>query len=429
VSKAPDKAWERTLAWLARAPEDAGAWNDLGALLRRDGHPKPALAAYARALAIDPLRSVTWSNRGNALADLDELDDAEASHRRAIELESERAGHWHNLAATLNEKGEFAAMRAVLDHTLQLDPARETARFDRALVCLRMGDYTQGWLDYESRWSKPGARRLEAVLPAWNGALRPGLRLLVRREQGFGDTLLGMRWLPELTARGVRVVMELKPELRRLFTQARYIEALWQEGEATTGIDAQVPLLSLPLLLGIDGVSTPPVRVDVPADARRKAEALLPSTCVRRIGIVWSGSLTFEGNRRRRAALDDFIRLGECGDIELLSLQKGPPQQELLKHPARLLVRDLAPALEDFADTAACLQRIDLLVMTDSSPAHLAGSLGTPVWNLLQRTPYWIYGTGGESTPWYPGMRLFRQGMDGEWKPVFAQVRRALGVG
>ena len=188
--------------------------------------------------------------------------------------------------------------------------------------------------------------------------------------------------------------------------------------------------MSLPMLFGTTLASVPPpVPLTIPTEAQEKAARLLgerePGTL--RVGIVWAGRSTFADNAWRATTLAPFLRLAEVPGVRLYSLQKGPQEAELdALGPAGRLVVPLGPHVEDFADTAALIERLDLVIMTDTAVAHLAGSLGALVWNLVQHVPYWVYGFTGERTPWYPSMRLFRQGPELDWAPVFASVRTAL---
>ncbi len=189
-------------------------------------------------------------------------------------------------------------------------------------------------------------------------------------------------------------------------------------------------MMSLPGLLGLDdlGRLPPPAPLAVPRAAAAKIGRLLQPFAGRvTVGIVWSGSITFKNNRNRSVPLERFFGLAEVPGVQLVSLQKGKPEEQVRRQRAQPLVFDLSPHLSDFADTAAACRQLDLVIMTDSAVAHLAGSLGTPVWNLLNFSPYWLYGSQGATTPWYPSMRLFRQPRPGDWDEVFRQARAALG--
>ena len=188
-------------------------------------------------------------------------------------------------------------------------------------------------------------------------------------------------------------------------------------------------MMSLPGLLNPSFDDCPvPISLNVPAQALEKARhALGPSVHGKvKIGIVWSGSVTFGNNRNRSISLERFLPLAENSRLQLYSLQKGPCAADISRLGAEPLVIDLDPYISDFADTAAFIRLLDLVIMTDSSVAHLCGTLNRPVWNLLQFVPYWLYGSEPAGTAWYPSMRLFRQPRPGDWDPVFQAVMREL---
>jgi hypothetical protein len=194
--------------------------------------------------------------------------------------------------------------------------------------------------------------------------------------------------------------------------------------------DLCLPLMNLVARFTPDIASiAPPLDLSVPSDAGARARAVLANFKRQfRVGIIWSGSVTFRNNHRRAVGLHRFMRLAEVPGVQLFSLQKGPPYEQFRKAAPVPVVVDLGSLFADFADTAATLRELDLVIMTDSSVAHLCGSLGTPIWDLLNFQAYWIFGRSGDSTPWYPSMRLFRQTTPSDWDGVFDRVYRALEV-
>lgn len=415
--------------WTRRAPKDAAAWIALGVALRAEGHPSASVPAYVRALEINPRDSAALSNLGNALKDLMRYDEAIAAHRRSIEIAPGQAGSLANLGVALRDAGRFREALDAFDRAVALDPTSLYHRFDRAQMRLLLGDFARGWEDFEARWE--GHRDLPAPRfrqPRWNGGSLPDKTLLLWPEQGFGDTLLAARYAALARGRVGRVVLGCQPELARLFAGLPGADAVVRYGDALPPYDVQCPLMGLPRLFATDLSNIPPAaRLSVPPDSMRKLAPALAAAGGRvKVGIVWSGSVTFRSNHQRASALEPFLRFAEVPGVQLFSLQKGPRAAELDQTGARALVVDLAPLLDDFADTAAAVLGLDLVIMTDSSVAHLAGSLGKPVWNLLPALPYWLYLTERADSPWYPSMRLFRQARMGEWAPVFDAARHAL---
>lgn len=414
-------------AVLARRPDHAAAWSNLGIALRARGAAGPAIACYRRAIELET-SSVSLGNLGNALKDAGRFDEAVAAHGASVAANPTSSRARHNHAIALKAAGRPHDALAELDAARRLDPAAPGPRWDRALILLALGRYTEGWAEYESRWLLKDHPRPRGETPRWNGQDFAGKALLVYPEQGFGDAILTARFISAVRARGGRVIFECKPELRRLFHGLAGVDRLSAPGERID-VDLAVPAMSLPGLLGVSLDTVPPSpRPRVPSAAVARARSrLAPYDGRFKVGIVWSGSVTFKGNALRATRLDQFLRLAEVEGVQLFSLQKGPPAAELGESGAGgSLVVDLAGEAGDFADTAAMIENLDLIVMTDSAVAHLAGSLGRPVWNLLNLVPYWLYLREREDTPWYPTMRLFRQERLGDWDGVFARVADAL---
>ncbi|MGF7178163.1 tetratricopeptide repeat protein [Azospirillum doebereinerae] len=411
-------------------PSDAKAWSILGLLLRRAGKLEEAIACHRRGLEHAPDNWSVWSNLGNALTEAGRLAEGVAAQEEAFRREPGNGTILFNRAVAFRKAGRYAEALAAIN-LASSENGEPTAllRWERALTRLQIGDYVHGFDDYEARRQIPSYHARRPSAPPWNGQELDGRRVFVTTEQGFGDALLVARYLPMVKKAGGRLVYECHSELRRVFSGLDPDEwVAW--GAPAPSCDVEVSQMTLPMLFRTTLASVPPpVPLTVPVEAREKAAWRLgerePGTL--RVGMVWSGRSTFADNAWRATRLAPFLRLAEIPGVRLYSLQKGPQEAELdALGPAGRLVVPLGPHVEDFADTAAMIERLDLVIMTDSSVAHLAGSLGTPIWNLVQHVPYWVYGFTGERTPWYPSMRLFRQGPELDWAPVFARVREAL---
>lgn len=415
---------------LKRFPQDAAGWLNLGAALRRTRRFGAALVCYQRALRLRPDDAGLWSNLGNLWKDMDCFGQALQAHERAVRLAPGRLQVRVNYAIALREAGEFARAASELDACLEHEPERPDLAWERALVSLYLGDYGAAWPDYEARW-QTGQQSLPPLRSTrWRGEPIAGKQVLLFAEQGFGDTLWAARYASTLVRRGATVTLACHPALHPVFAN---IDALLQEPSAellgSRCFDFHCPLMSLPGV--IDKCSLPvvePVDISVPDASHRKMERYVaPYRASFRIGIVWSGSTSFADNARRAVSLKRFLPLASLPGVQLFSLQKGPPVNELRELGGSGFIVNLAPRLRDFGDTAAAIEQMDLIVMTDSSVAHLAGSMGVPILNLLQFKPYWIYGMSGDSTPWYPTMRLIRQQSPGDWDGVFREVIRLVG--
>lgn len=425
-----DRLLKAAEAALDADPSNAEAWSILGLLLRRAGKLEEAIACHRRGLELAPDKGGIWTNLGNALTEAGRLAEGVAAQEEAFRREPHDQTVLFNRAVALRKAGRYAEALAAIELAVN-ENGGPTAllRWERALTRLQIGDYVHGFDDYEARRQIPSYHARRPSAARWNGQSLDGRRIFVTTEQGFGDALLVARYLPMVKKAGGRLIYECHWELRRVFSGLDPDD--WKPwGAPAPACDVEVSQMTLPMLFGTTLASVPPpVRLTIPPEAREKAARLLgePGPGTLRVGIVWAGRSTFADNAWRATTLAPFLRLVEIPGVRLYSLQKGPQEAELdALGPAGRLVVPLGPHLEDFADTAAMIERLDLVIMTDSAVAHLAGSLGTPIWNLVQHVPYWVYGFTGERTPWYPSMRLFRQGPELDWAPVFANVRAAL---
>jgi regulator of sirC expression with transglutaminase-like and TPR domain len=413
------------------APQHEASWINLGVCWRLQKKPELAMACYRRILAFKPDSSGALSNLGNALKDLERFDEAIAAHRRAVALDPDSATGWHNFGVCLREAGDTHGALDAFDRALALNPDHVDAHWDRSLSNLVLGNYRAAWPDYEYRWRvKDMTKAFKPPYPIWNGEPLQGRSVLLFAEQGFGDTLMALRCLPHLKGHGGRIILYLQPEMRRLLGRLPNVDQLVTRDQPVPKADLCLPLMNLVALFTPDPASVaPPVELTVPADAGQRALATIARfKATLRVGIVWSGSVTFRNNHRRAVGLRRFLRFAEIPGVQLFSLQKGPPYEEFRRLAPVPVVIDLGSLFDDFADTAAALRQLDLVIMTDSSVAHLCGSLGVPVWNLLNFHSYWIYGSSGDTTPWYPTMRLFRQPAPSDWDWVFDRAHQALEV-
>ncbi len=416
--------------YLLEHPDDAGMWANFGVLLRALRRFPAAIACYQRALSLNPNDAGVLSNLGNALKDCDRLEESVACQQQALALKPADQSIRFNTAIALREARAFEASLAELNTLLASKPDKADWQWERALVNLQLGHFAQGWQDYEARWSLGELPAPPWRCPRWRGEDLNHKQLLLSTEQGFGDTLLAARFIPLIAARYPHCTVKLvcKVDLHRIFSGLP--ASVQTELPPDEPADFYCPLMSLMGVLGIDDHNVPPpAPLTIPPGAEEKFTWLASHAPGRKkIGIVWSGSLTFRDNAKRAVGLESFIPFAENARLQCYSFQKGPREQDLQALSATPLIHDLAGQFGDFADTAAAVMHMDAIVMTDSSLAHLAGSLGKPVINLLQYKPYWLYGTDQRMNAWYPSMRAIRQSAPGEWSPVFAQAQQVLAA-
>jgi hypothetical protein len=338
----------------------------------------------------------------------------------------------------LHQLRRFDEAHQSFERALALRPDDAEAHFQQAMCRLTVGDLARGWPQYEWRWKakqfEKGVRDLGA--PLWRGGEGiEGRAILLHGEQGLGDTLQFCRYVAPVAARGARVILEVQAGLERLMAGLEGVEAVIPRGAPLPPFDVQTPLLSLPLALGAapEDHNGPYLSAD-PAEAARWAQRLGPRSGLR-VGLCWAGGsrpdqpIAHAIDQRRSLPLQAFAPLAGMEGLEIYSLQKGPPAAQLQAIGdgwAGPPIVDLTDALEDFADTAALVANLDLVIACDTSTAHLAGALGKPVFILNRFDACWRWLDGRADTPWYPSARLFTQPKAGDWDSVIAEVARAV---
>ncbi len=412
-------------------PAYAGAFNSQGAILRTLGQHQAAVASYSRAIALSPGFAPAYNNRGNVLYDLGALDEALADYDRALAIDPGYAGAWRNRASALYRQNHLTPAIAAYDQAIRLDPSLASARHDRGLALLQLGDFEEGWRGYEWRKSiAAGGYRTAADGPEWlgQGAIA-GARVLVYAEQGLGDTLQFVRFLPRLRARGAEVILQVQPALKSLLAANIKGATVIAVTETPPPFDLHCALMSLPLALGLGPDDFAAEHPYLRADPTRRAlwRSRLSPGDKRRIGLVWSGAPYHRDDRNRSVGLQRLVPL-LSSNIDWVCLQKALRAGDAEDLVALGHVAFHGGALEDFDDTAALTDLMDLVITVDTSVAHLASALGKPTWLLLPFSPDWRWGLKGETTPWSPAFRLFRQPATGDWSSVIEQLGRALAA-
>jgi tetratricopeptide (TPR) repeat protein len=447
-------------AAVATAPNMTDALVNLAEGLRRMRRTDDALAAAERAVATAPNLADAHNCLGNVHFDREEFDAAEQSYRRAIDLAPAFATAHNNLGnvgmrrddpetaiaaytAALAEVPDYvdalanlgaalqAAARpdeaiAALDKAVAADPNHADAHWNRGIVLLQLGELAGGFAEYEWRWKLDQFVPARFDAPLWNGREIGGKTLLIHSEQGFGDTIFGLRYAAMLAKCGIKVVVQTHKELARLAATATGVDRVVAAGEQPDGFDVHVPIMSLPHVLATDAQSIP---ADVPylfAPEDGPAAPAIADAPGLKVGIAWAGRPTQRNDRTRSCPLDHFGALAEIDGLSLFGLQVGERAGDLAHVPWGGDVTDLSGGLKDFADTASAMAALDLIVTVDTAVAHLAGALARPVWTLVSFAPDWRYGLGRDDHPWYPTMRLFRQTMPGDWPGVMSRVAAAL---
>ncbi len=449
---------------LERSPDNCDALHFLGVIALQAGHHEDAIALVERAIRINPSAPAFHNNLGEAYRGLGLTNEALGCYERAIALRPDYREARINRANVLLEGGRLDEAIAVYRKEIELDPGFADAHWNLAFALLMRGDYAEGWKENEWRWQAKGfastPRQFQSARHApdgcasqalWNGEPPLGRTILLHAEQGFGDMIQFARYAPLAARLGARVIVECPPELKRLLASLEGVERVVATGEPLPPFHLHAPFMSLPLAFGTT-LETVPAQVPylkadpALADAwrRRLPSAWLAADVCRvpgtlKVGIAWSGSPQFERNRLRALSLEAFAplvrpptshdRLDEALDVTdicFVSLQKGVAAEQALFPPAGMRLVNIADELVDFADTAALIANLDLVISTDTAVVHLAGALAKPVWTLLGSAPAWQWMLKRPDTPWYPSMRLFRQTEVGNWRTVLEQVAKEL---
>ncbi|MBF0179838.1 MAG: tetratricopeptide repeat protein [Magnetococcales bacterium] len=417
-------------------PGNADAHNNLGSLLlTRQDFPRAELACR-EALRLQPGHADAWYNLGGALLGRMLPVEAETALRESIRLAPHLARGHLNLGTLLHRTQRLAEAAAAYRQALEIQPEYPLARYNLGLIHLNRGEYAPGWSLYEERFRITGpvltARPPDPTIPTWRGEDPHGATLLVIGEQGFGDHIMHVRFLAELRARGFsRLTLITKAPLIPLFASLAGPDILLDEEapDPAPCHDFQVCLASLPHLLGIDETNLPrPPYLHATPERLTAWRPLLPASGFR-VGLVWKGGTDNSNDAwRSLPSLRALRPLWEVPGVIFMSLQKGAGEEEARSPPADQPLIHLGDRIRDFADSAALVAQLDLVICVDTAIAHLAGALARPCWILMPGFgPHWLWMEERADSPWYPkGLRIFRQKRPNEWEQVVSEVARAL---
>ncbi|SPE39249.1 TPR repeat-containing protein (fragment) [Candidatus Sulfopaludibacter sp. SbA3] len=415
-----EDAYRRAVQVRSDFPE---ALNNLGNLLRRRGCVSEAIPCYQSALRHRADFVEAHYNLGLALQSFDHLEEAQSCYATVLGLNPRLAAAQNNLANTLQSLGAVSQAMPYYHRAVELAGANTDFRVNLGMAQLLLGQFGEGWRNYSAR----GADRVPGVA-LWDGSPLQGRRILLRAEQGFGDTIQFIRYGGMLKQRGGFVLLSCPPALTRLLATAQGIDHLLPEDRELPACDFWAPLLHLPGILQTRletiPAHTPYLSVD-PELARQWVESLrLPASHLK-VGIAWRGSPAHHNDGNRSIAPAELAALAEVPDTSFVSLQPGCPGG---CPESRLPFVPLGRELTDFADTAALVIGLDLVISVDTSVAHLAGALARPVWTLLPFAPDWRWMRERADSPWYPTMKLFRQSRRKDWPGVLARLREELSA-
>lgn len=409
-------------------PTYAQAHNNLGNALSNLDRPVEALSCYERATQLNPQFTDAWTNRANLLRRLVRYEEALESSDQALRCDPGNAAAHGSRGAVLASLGRYEEALTCYRQATDLNPCLADAIWNKAIAHLSRGEFAEGWIHYEARWKVKSLGLLQRVgpQPPWRGGELRGCTILLHAEQGYGDTIQFSRYAPLVAAMGGRVVLGVPSALRALMSSLQGVDRVVSQGELPP-FDEHCPLLSLPLAFHTDLASIPAPASYLRADeeARTRWRTRLGKPDKARIGLVWSGQVTHSNDLNRSIALEQLLPLTRC-PVEWVSLQKDirASDQSVLARTPR--IQRFGEDLTDFADTAALISELDLVITVDTSVAHLAGALGKPVWILLPYVADWRWMQDREDSPWYPSARLFRQASPKDWESVIERVQAEL---
>lgn len=423
-----DEALAHCRAALALRPNSLEAYNHMGNALRDKGQFDEAMSSYRQALLIRQDAPEVHNNVGTVRRAQGNLEQAILAYQHALELRPDFASAQNNLAVALRDQGKLTESLTAQQRALDMQPNWPLAIYNQGLTHLLLGDFENGWAGYEHRTRVPelaaSVRRVDGS--AWEGQEVAGKRVYVHAEQGLGDLIQFVRYVPMLAERGAKIALQCPVPLLRLFQCVGGVEALVSSGLPPNGFDLQCSLLSLPRLFQtrLDNIPSDVPYLLADSDLSDRWRHRISGGKLK-VGLVWAGRPQHPNDRNRSMGLSMLEPLAQVPEATFFSLQKGPAASQAGEQKSLRLV-ELTNELTDMADTAAAVSNLDLVLTVDTAVAHLAGAMGRPVWVLLPFVPDWRWMMERTDSPWYPTMRLFRQPALGDWQSVIQNVASEL---
>ncbi|HOL69834.1 MAG TPA: tetratricopeptide repeat protein [Bryobacteraceae bacterium] len=418
-----EEAEAEALRALELKPLLAEANVNLAAVRLQQRRLEEAAACARRAIELKPEMSEAHMTLGDVFIAEERAEEALACYRRALELKPHGAEQHNKVGYALQRLGQFREALERFEEAVRLAPKLVDAHVNRAMAWLQAGDFERGWAEYEWRWRSREFSRRVLPRPRWDGSAIPGRTILLHAEQGLGDTVQFVRYVPLVKAVSqARVVLECQPRLVPLLETIEGVDEIVPAGSPLPDYDVHAPLLSLPGILGVRPARVPYLRVP----PERIERARLDAGDRFRVGLAWAGNPKHRHDRARSIRLSALARLAEVPYTAFYSLQRGPGSEQLEDLPPGFEVTALERESGDILDTAAAILNLDLVITVDSLIGHLAGALGKPVCILLETSPDWRWRLGTDHSEWYPTARLFRQTRRGDWDDVVERAAAQL---
>lgn len=409
------------------APESPDVLNSLGEVYRLVGDVAKSREVLNRAIKLNPSFALAYNNLGMSYLAQDDFRQALAYFSSATQLDSSLAMAHFNQGIAFKELGLVEEAIAALRQAVKIAPDFAEAHLNLAIALLLSGQMLEGFEEYE--WRNRISTPPVFDSPPWDGTVDPKGTLLVYAEQGLGDTLQFIRFIPFIAAQGMRVIVQCPPVLENLLQGVEGVSMTYRQDEALPPHSAHVSLMSLPRLfqvhLGKVPANVPYITTPFSKIVAWK-EALTPFRDTICIGLRWAGNPDNTQDRGRSIPLKLFEALADIPNVTWVNLQANPLSEEERQSAEKLGLKDFSDRLADFTDTAALVEQLDLVISVDTAVLHLAGALGRPVWGLLKASPHWPWLLERDDSPWYPSARLFRQKTAGDWKAVVGQLTSLL---
>ena len=415
-------------------PNFAEAYSNLGTALKDCGQLAEAVKNYKHALQLKPDCAEIHHNMGIAQREQGKSAEAIENYKQAIHLKPDYAEAYNNLGGALKDCGHCAEAIVNYERAIQLKPDYAEAQWNQSLALLLSGRIAEGWKEYQQRYDRLNTLTYPYHYqePLWDGSSFVGKRLFVRYQQGLGDNIQFVRYLPMVKARGGTVIYETKKPLLGLLQDFSEIDELVEaspDGKPAVGFDFYVSLMDLPRIFGTTLETIPAEVPYIHADPSKVKywQSRLSGPDLK-VGIVWAGKPTHRNDLNRSCPLEHFAVLAGIEGVRLYGLQKGKAAAQVEELAGKMTITNLGAEFKDFADSAAAIENLDLVISVDTAVRHLAGAMGKPVWALLPFAPEWRWMLNRQDSPWYPTMRLFRQKKWGQWIPVFQRIAEELRI-
>lgn len=419
-------------AAIALDADAAYALHYLGVIHYQHGRYDDARALIARSLALRPQEAEFHNNAGLLDTATDRIDAAIGAFDATLARRPDHCAAWNNLGLAHTQRNDLAAAVDAYQHAIALAPDFAAARWNLALAELARGNYAAGWRDYDARLAIPALSGTAAPVTGtrYRGGALQGRRLLLTAEQGLGDALQFIRFAQNFAARGALVIAQVPMALQRLCANAAGVTASVAVTDPLPPFDVHLPLMSSAAVLAIEPAAVTTAVPYLFAEAARIAhwQEVVDARPERlKVGLSWAGNPRHVNDRRRSCPLSMLAPLLELDGVSWYSLQHIDGEDQIAGLPAAQALQ-LTDARHNFDDKAALMQALDLVISVDTSTAHLAGALGLPLWVLLPFAADWRWGIAGDTTPWYPQARLFRQSSMLDWHEVIARMRMVLAT-